>query len=86
VDQRYSLEIYRPTEGVAAVFESDQPFGTIQRGDLVNVLFTGAEARQDVLRVVDVEHILWRVGTVIKHKICVFTEAEANSRERRRAG
>jgi hypothetical protein len=85
---KYILEINEPGEtGVAAAsFESDSPFGTVSVGDLLNPgNWEGAEHPGYVLRVVNVEHILWDFGkgSGPSHKICVFTEAVPDSRQLR---
>ncbi len=82
----YGLEIYEPgsADDVAAYFESDTPFGAIAKGDLINPVGSGGEAVKQILRVVGIEHIVWESkGEGIKHKICVFTAAEDNSRDAR---
>lgn len=75
--QRYQLEIYEPGshEEVFATLDSDQPFLTVTRGDLIDPrsLDGGNRILPDHLRVVRIEHIF--VGpTDTKHKVCVYTE------------
>jgi hypothetical protein len=85
-DKPYHLEIYLPgsTQDALVVFFSDNPFLTIQAGDLINpggweqaVQVTG------LLRVVNVEHIIWTLRNTVKHKVCVFTEETEDTRETR---
>lgn len=92
---RYRLEIYLPgacqNDGVAALFESDQPFLTIQRGDLLNrrtwgknAMALAEDAEWTLLRVVTVEHLLWsQKGGECIHQIMVFTEAVSDTAEMR---
>lgn len=88
MEKPYSLEIYEPgsADDVAGYVESDLPFGSIQRGDLISIMFTAAEPQEDVLAVVGIEHILWSADGRAKHKICVFTERRQNNRESRLRG
>ena len=82
----YGLEIYEPgsADDVVAYFESDNPFGAITKGDLINPLATEGEKVKRVLRVVGVEHIIWEVEAEgVKYKTCIFTAAEENNREAR---
>jgi hypothetical protein len=65
--------------------DSDQPFGAMARGNLINVPFTGAEARNEILEIVRIEHIIWKTGEQMKHKICVFTNWQSNDRASRQA-
>jgi hypothetical protein len=83
----YGLEIYEPdaTETVVISLESDQPFQTISRGDLVNqgFLVEGGSGGTPLLRVVNVEHIVWVTNGAIKHKVCVYTaEVESSNKTR----
>ena len=78
---QYSLEVYDPgrTDVVLMNFESDAPFQTIQRGDLVNPYPSGDGTT--ILQVSQVEHILWEADGRPKHKLCVFTKEVKNTRE-----
>jgi hypothetical protein len=81
---RYALEIYEPgsADDVAASFESDTPFQAIQRGDLIRpMMVPGEPPITDIFRVECVEHFVWNIGNVTKHKICVFTSRHPNARE-----
>lgn len=80
--KNYQLEIYQPgsVEDVAAYVESDKPFLTVSKGDLLNPVDSAAEANSDgILRVVGMEHILWKSGADVRHKLCVFTENVENT-------
>ena len=91
---KYRMEICKPgdiakSDGVAALFESDVPFGTVSVGDLLNSGFWGenALAGQDdgwsLLRVVGIEHILSsRHGEIIHHAM-IHTEAVPDTYETR---
>ncbi len=66
-------------------FESDMPFLAISAGDIVNPgLWPGSESPIKVLRVTNVEHIIWTKGDVVKHKLCVFTSEREGTRELRK--
>ncbi len=75
--QKYSVEIYYPgsSGNVWAYFQSEMPFLSISKGDIINPgMFHDADA-DTMLRVTSVEHILWSVeNNESKHKICVYTE------------
>ena len=77
---KYTLEIYEPgsSENAWVVFQSDTPFMSFHAGDLINPQAWGdaAGSFMDMLRVVNVEHIVWQVNenTDAKHKLCIFTE------------
>jgi hypothetical protein len=81
--KQYALEIYEPgsAEDVAMSLESDTAFGALARGNLLHVLSDGAT--DFFARVVGIEHIVWQIAGLPKHKICVFTERAENSRENR---
>ena len=91
----YTLEIYAPgaTEDPILVAQSTTPFMTIRTGDIINPKSFDTFAFPDpdisgVLRVVNVEHILWRTEwrtekLGIKQKICVFTKEEPDTIETR---
>lgn len=90
--QRYMLEVYEPdsTDDLAANFESDTPFLAIQKGDLLTAFGVNGgknqyvpETAKLVLRVVAVEHIVWVGEAGPRHKVCVFTRGEENTREAR---
>ena len=79
----YFLEIYEPgsAEDVLKTFESNIPFLGIARGDYFSPSWILTDARTGLLRVVNIEHIIWEVGDRVKHKICVFTEDVENTKE-----
>jgi len=82
----YSLEIYEPgsTESCWVSFQSDSPFMAINRNDIIEPnLWPGSRAPQTVLRVVNVEHILWEASGISKHKVLVYTEEVDGTRELR---
>ena len=69
---KYSIEIFRPNvmDVVWAGFESDTPFLTVSKGDILNpYVFSEAQAGK-LLRVVSLEHFL----TAFEHKLYVYTE------------
>jgi hypothetical protein len=79
---KYILEVYKPgsAPSVAAAsfntsaddcvkrFESDRPFMSIAKGDLLEV-----DPSVGVLRVSDVAHLIWEDHGETKHMIQVFT-------------
>lgn len=80
---RYILEVNEPgeTEVAAAIFESDVPFGAIAVGDLLDTSVWKDSTKPGVLlRVVNINHIIWDFGKGLAHKICIFTKAEENDR------
>ena len=73
----YILEIYEPndTDTVWMVFRSSTPFLALAVGDLVNPsTWPDSEAPMKILRILNLEHIIWEIEGQIKHKICVYTE------------
>jgi len=82
----YSLEIYQAgsADDVWVNFSSPTPFMTISAGDILNPgIWDGSQSPMKVLRVVNIEHIIWEVSGSAKHKICVFTEEVEGTRELR---
>lgn len=84
---KYALEIYEPdsVDDLVVSWEAEQPFPTFTRGDLINqgFLITGGGPSSPLLRVLNVEHIIWSHQGGIKHKLCVYTtEAESNEETR----
>jgi hypothetical protein len=93
---RYILYIYAPDEVSVPAYrvESDGPFLTFQRGDLINprtwppnssAPFTKSDANPHglVLRVTGVEHLLYETpggleGSLNQHTIRVYTAAAAD--------
>jgi hypothetical protein len=75
---KYIIEIYYPGKAydVWISFNSDTPFQTISKGDIINPgTFPDANANS-MLRVTSVEHVfsIMEHGDA-KHKICVYTES-----------
>ena len=98
--KRYVLEIYlpdNPGSDSACLLDSDEPFLTIQKGDLINPRtwnshYSGnLKASTDqktygiVLRVTGAEHFISQRedGTIIEHRIGIFTEAVEDVAENR---
>jgi hypothetical protein len=87
-ENQYMLEIYLPgsAEDVIATFESHQPFIVIAEGDLINPRLFDAGYDQvagKLLRVVRLEHMIWKGEDSLKHKVCVMTEAIEDDHESR---
>lgn len=82
----HQLEIYEPgsADDVWVTFTADAPFMSISVGDIVNPgLWANSESPMKVLRVVNVEHIIWEHEGIAKHKLCVFTDEVEGTRELR---
>src|SRR5205823_1703142 len=83
----YQLEVYVPasTDTVFAHFESSLPFLPIHPGDIVNPgIWEDSQSPMRVLRVLNVEHIIWKSRNgEIKHKLMVYTDEVAGTRELR---
>lgn len=86
----YILEIYEPgsaeliveRSGQKGRFESESPFGAIQRGDLISFPTQGPKT---VFRVVAVEHWFFhsrQSGNPV-HKISIYTEEIDNTKDLR---
>ena len=80
-DQRYTLDIYEPqsVEKVWMKFSSPTPFMTINVGDLLNPSIwpeTGVHLLEiiQMLRVTNVEHIVWEAEGQARHTMLVYTE------------
>lgn len=72
----YTLEVFEPGAAKTVLFtlESSQPFLPICAGDLINPRAWEGVYEGKILRVVTVEHLIWRFGKVLKHKILVLPE------------
>ncbi|MGA2516891.1 MAG: hypothetical protein ABSG44_10090 [Thermodesulfobacteriota bacterium] len=78
----YILEIFRPesVDDVWVTFNSSSPFMPISVGDIINPrLWPGSEPPQKVLRVLNVEHIIWELNDTVKHKMLIFTDEVAGT-------
>ncbi len=83
----YSLEIYEPQsmENAWIVFHSTSPFMSISAGDIINPgIWEGSKSPMKVLRVLNVEHIVWqsKEGDV-KQKVMVYSEEVEGTSELR---
>jgi hypothetical protein len=84
--KKYALEVYAPDtiEDVVGDFESDTPFMSINIGDILNnQTWENANFGGKLLRVVRLEHFIWKSGDDIKHKIGVMTELVENNKNAR---
>ncbi len=84
--KNFDIEIYEPntTSDVLFTAESDQPFSSISKGDLINPrLFPNFDYNGQILKVRNIEHMVWETAGVVKHKICIFTEPVEDSPETR---
>ena len=80
----YMLEVYEPNsvDNVWMYFEAPSPFLGINSGDLMNPgIWEGSKSPMKILRVVNVEHLIWETNIEVKHKLMVFTEEVEGSRE-----
>ncbi len=84
---KYMLEIYTSAGGDAeATFESDTPFMNINIGDLLHPAFfetSDLDKQKKLLRVLRLEHIIWKTQNIVKHKICVYTKLVENNENER---
>ncbi len=77
----YTLEIYEPDDDscVVAVFESDTPFIPLAKGEYIHPGFFEMTDTKEILEVVSVEHILWKIeGSHQTQKVCVRTKMASN--------
>lgn len=79
---KYALEVYEPndTRTVAAFIESVNPFGQISKGDHISP-YAWEQCSippGQTLRVVEIEHYIFKVGNILTHKIGIFTEVVFN--------
>ena len=84
--EKYILEIFAPNSAdeVIKKIESKDPFINIAKGDIINTqLWKETDSKDDILRVLNVEHIIWEVDKRINHKLCIFTERSQNTPETR---
>lgn len=75
--KKYTYEIYIPgsTDDVWVVFYSDTPFIPLHRGDLLNPgLWEGSQSPMKILRVLNVEHLLWESDSIVKQKVMIYSE------------
>jgi hypothetical protein len=73
----YTLEIFTPgsLDDVWVTFSSPTPFMTISVGDIINPsVWEDSRSPMKVMRVVDVEHIIWETSGNAKHKIEIYTK------------
>jgi hypothetical protein len=69
----YSFEVCSPGSMEPFIlYESATPFGSIRQGDLLNMPDSNANG---LLRVSNIEHILWATKGTIKHKTILYTES-----------
>ncbi len=71
------LEVYEPgsMDNVWVYFKSDGPFLSINSGDLLNPnLWENSQSPMKILKVINLEHIIWEKDNIVKHKLMVFTE------------
>jgi hypothetical protein len=83
----YILEIFRPksVDDVWVTFNSPSPFMAITSGDIINPgVWSGSESPKTVLRVLNVEHIIWELNDTIKHEMLIFTDDVAGTRDLRK--
>jgi hypothetical protein len=81
----YMLEIFQPnsSKDLWVSFESSTPFLEIHVGDLINPhVWPGSKSPQKILRVLNIEHIIWENKGKVKHKICVYSEEVDGSIDR----
>lgn len=79
----YGIEIYSPEDVSDPVghLESDTPFMAFHRGEILNSHNLPGINYSGVMRIINVEHVFWEVGGVIKHRLAVYTEAAPDTAE-----
>jgi len=85
-EAEFSLEVYYPgsMEHAWVYFKSSTPFMPINVGEIVNPgIWEDSQSPMKVLRVVNVEHIIWETSNRIKQKVMVFTEEVEGTEELR---
>lgn len=83
----YILEIYKPNsvKDVWITFNSPNPFMAISVGDIINPgVWPGSESPKTVLRVLNVEHIIYELNDAVKHKMLIFTNEVAGTQDLRK--
>ncbi len=87
-EKKYALHIFEPqnTEQVWMRFSSPTPFLNINVGDLINPSIwpeTGVHLLEiiNMLRVINVEHIVWETEGQIRHTMLIYTEQVEESEE-----
>jgi len=71
----YIIEVYKPgsADDLWVSFTSSTPFLPMNTGDLLNPgLWLGSQSPMKILRVVNLEHIIWETDSHIKHKLLVY--------------
>ena len=84
---KYEFEIYEPgsVDDVWITFSSSTPFMPINAGDLLNPgIWPNSQSPMKILRVVNIEHLIWEVGSGITQKVLIFTQEVEGTREVRR--
>lgn len=74
---KYILEIYEPNNDscVAASFESETPFMSLAKGDYLHPGFYEMTDTRDILEIVSLEHIFYKVEDSHQtQKVCVRTK------------
>lgn len=82
--KKYILEICAPGESSEAVkaLESSEPFLSISKGDFLNPRTLNIDV-DGLMRVVNIEHIIFGTENDLTHKMCIFTEAAPDTYETR---
>ncbi len=87
--KNYMLEIYMPKscDDVWVSFDSDYPLPSIHPGDLLNPYAweTPPVSSEFILRVTNVEHLIWKHNDQMRYKLMVFTEDVANIKKKRKS-
>lgn len=80
----YIVEIYDPgsIRDVVAYFETSSPI-VMNRGELIHQGFFKAASTKGLLRIVNIEHIIWEAEDRLVQKTCVMTEEADDTEEAR---
>lgn len=84
---KYELEIYEPNSKLDTLqnFISNSPFMPVSKGEILNPAFFSGYSNNPgkILRVTQVEHIIFEAHSDVVQKILVFTEEIDNKPESR---
>jgi len=83
-DVEYMVEIYYPgsIDDIVEYFQTSTPI-TMRSGELINQGFFENTRSKKLLRIVNIEHIIWEAEGKVKQKACIMTEEVDDTKESR---
>jgi len=80
----YLVEIYYPgsIQDVVAYYQTKYPI-TMRKGELINQASFEAASSKKLLRIINIEHIIWEVEGKVRQKACIMTEEVDDTEEAR---